>query len=392
MKSDPIVAGLEKVSSKWTRQRKAEERGRPQSSRANIRWGPAFVSLKDICYEVMEDAWLKASDGGRLPTHWRQVYYVARPLVETHSDSDDRELRDSTFKKILEAYLLDHRTGWDVVRGARGVFKEPHGKDSLALSTLGVRGYLADCDKSTDTSVPRVARRLKTRGPRDRFGAVLICEKEGFDELLQAEQIPERYDLALMSTKGISARAARDLAHGLGVPCFTLHDFDKNGFVMAAGFPFATDLGIRLEDIDAWDLEPERQEHKNVQKTYRNLRDNGATKEEAEFIANGQRVELNMFTGDRFIEYVEAKLHENEVAKVIPDGETLEAAWRRTRIAAKANKLIERFEREDAEPPPDDLAEQIEAKQDEDDSLAWDEALVEIADDGDCRSSEEDDS
>ena len=41
---------------------------------------------------------------------------------------------------------------------------------------------------------------------------MLICEKEGFDELLEAEQIPDRFDLALMSTKGISANAARDLA------------------------------------------------------------------------------------------------------------------------------------------------------------------------------------
>ncbi len=42
-----------------------------------------------------------------------------------------------------------------------------------------------------------------------------------------------------------------------------MHDFDKNGFVMAAGFQAATDLGIHLDGIDGWDLEPEPQEHES---------------------------------------------------------------------------------------------------------------------------------
>ena len=90
-----------------------------------------------------------------------------------------------------------------------------------------------------------------------------------------------------MSTKGISALAARDLAESLNVPCFTLHDLDKNGFLMAGGFPFATDIGIRMPDVEAWDLTPEGQYHRNQERAYENLLRNGATPEEAEFISQG---------------------------------------------------------------------------------------------------------
>jgi hypothetical protein len=73
------------------------------------------------------------------------------------------------------------------------------------------------------------------------------------------------------------------------VPCFTLHDFDKNGFVMAATFPDAIDIGIRLADIEEWELRPEPQYHKNLDKARRNLLKNGATPEEADFIVGGLR-------------------------------------------------------------------------------------------------------
>ena len=221
--------------------------------------------------------------------------------------------------------------------------------------------------------------------------AVLICEKEGFDELLEAENVPDRYDVALMSTKGISARAARTLAEDLGAPCFTLHDFDKNGFVMAAGFPFATDLGLRMEDIEKWGLDSEPQTHSNEEKTYDNLIQNGATPDEAAFISEGQRVELNMFTSADFITFVEEKLEEHGVKKVVPDAETLEIAWRRAHQVVRINRVIERtWNGEgdvtglDDEIPraPDDLTEQIRKGFAESPELAWDDVVAALVEEG----------
>ena len=387
MRADPILKGLDGVGKSWTRQIKAEERSSGARRYRTAMYKESHVSLKDICYEHMEEAWNKASGGGRLPTHWRQVFYVMRPICEAHPRSD-RPLRDTTFKNIFESYLEEHCVGWNVLYGARGVFKEPHAAvndTGLAMSTANVRNYLRAVTPSA--RLERIRPRFPTRGARNRISAVLICEKEGFDDLLEAESIPNRYDLALMSTKGISARAARDLARGLGVQCFTLHDMDKNGFVMAAGFPFATDLGIRLQDVEEWGLAPEDQYHPNPSQTARTLRRNGATADEAEFIANGSRVELNMFTSDQLIEYVEGKLKEHGVEKVIPDDATLKEAWERAYMAQRINDLIDHIYEdgtgeltvEDMRPMADKLADRIREELEKHPEESWDDALWVIA-------------
>jgi hypothetical protein len=383
--SDPIVAGVLDVTKRWTRQRKAEERGtRTRSSRSTL-WLPARTSLKEICHELLPDAWAKASNNGELPTHWRQIFYVIRPQVDAHPDSD-RPLTDAHFKNILEDYLTWAGVGWDVLRGARGVFKEPHVRpgdaDTIAMSTAAVRSYLHGARAEHSLAIGPVRTRFPTAGAQNRYGAILICEKEGFDDLLRARHVPERYDIALMATKGISALAARDLAVGAGVPCLTLHDMDKNGFVMAAGFPFATDIGLRMEDVDEWNLPAEEQEHRNPTSTYENLRRNGATDEEATFIANGQRVELNMLTGPQFIEFVEKKFEANGVEKVVPDADALGKAWRRATLAARVNETISRMQVEaegDEISVPDDLAEQIHSGLASDPRQAWDDVVYVLA-------------
>ena len=386
MRADEVLDVLNRVGRSWTKQIKAEERNAQARERRESMYAPQRVSLKSICWENMEEAWNHASDDGRLPTHWRQVFYVMREHVYADADAD-RALRDTTFKAILEEYLDVEQPDWDILRGARGSFKEPHqGGGGLAMSTLGVRNYL-NADPG-DGALTEISSRYPTVGAADRFGAVLICEKEGFDELLNAEQIPKRFDLALMSTKGISAFAARDLAEALGVPCFTLHDLDKNGFVMASGFTGAIDLGLRMEDVHALDLSSESQVHDNQERTYANLIDNGASPEEAEFVAfEERRVELNMLTSPEFIEFVTSKLSEHGVEKIVPDADTLERAWTRAHEVRLVNATIA-YRRDpqgeapdlDAEipAPPDDLAEQIRRAFQEDDSRSWDDVLFHI--------------
>jgi hypothetical protein len=382
MKGEDIIGALDGVGKKWTRQVKAEERHSSARRYRGEMWKSSRRALKDICFEHMTEAWDKASDHGRLPTHWRQVFYVMRPICDEHPDSD-RPLIDARFKRILEDYLAEYQPGWDILRGARGIFKEPHSAkadNGLPMSTANVRDYLGAETPSAD--IERITSRYPTAGARNRYAAVLICEKEGFDELLEAEQIPARYDLALMATKGVSAFAARDLAGDVGVQCFTLHDLDKNGFVMAGGFSHATDIGIRMEDVEKWGLDAEEQSHDNPESTRWNLISNGATGEEADFVAGGQRVELNMFTSEDLVAYVEQKLQEHNVEKVIPGEQTLELAWQRAHRGIRVNAIIdgEDVDLDKAIPSaPGDLAEQIKTAFDEDDTQSWDEALWAIA-------------
>ena len=53
--------------------------------------------------------------------------------------------------------------------------------------------------------------KIKTHGPEGRFSGFLYIEKEGFEPLLSHARIAERFDLAIMSCKGMSVTAAREL-------------------------------------------------------------------------------------------------------------------------------------------------------------------------------------
>jgi hypothetical protein len=138
---------------------------------------------------------------------------------------------------------------------------------------------------------------------------------------------------------------------------------------------------LRMDDVREWGLEAEEQEHRNPTKTYANLRKNGATDEEATFVADGQRVELNMLTGPEFVEFVEKKLEANSVRKIVPDAAVLDDAWRRATLAARINRAIREMEADDSEGPrpPDDLAQQIRDGLAENPRDAWDDVVYLLA-------------
>ncbi len=160
---------------------------------------------------------------------------------------------------------------------------------------------------------PTFSAQFPTYGPKNRFGAILYIEKEGFLPLLEQAKFAERFDLAIMSSKGMGTTAVRTLIESLchQVKIFVLHDFDKSGFSIVgtlrrdtrryefAVAPEVVDLGLRLTDVEKWDLQAETLSYKSDPGS--NLSLNGATHEEIEFLRGetdwrsyrGQRVELN---------------------------------------------------------------------------------------------------
>jgi DNA topoisomerase VI subunit A len=146
---------------------------------------------------------------------------------------------------------------------------------------------------------------------------LLFCEKEGFNELFRAVQLGDRYDLAIMSTKGVSVTAARHLVDQIcaryRIPMFVLHDFDKSGFTIlrtlqcdTRRYTFANkieviDLGLRLADVEKHGLESESVEYRESARSIRDtLTESGATQAEIAFLLNN-RVELNAFTSDELV-------------------------------------------------------------------------------------------
>jgi Topoisomerase 6 subunit A/Spo11, Toprim domain len=241
---------------------------------------------------------------------------------------------------------------------------------------------------------------IETSGPSGRYGALLFCEKEGFNELFDEVQLGERHDIAIMSTKGVSVTAARRLVDRIcaryQIPLFVLHDFDKSGFTIlrtlqcdTRRYTFANkikviDLGLRLADVKKHGLESESVEYRESARSIRvGLAESGATEAEIAFLLN-DRVELNAFTSDELVAWIEGKLEEHGVRKVIPDQEMLTDAYLRQRQSAYLKEhfgeLLERSRRHiaglDVSP---DLQGHVARLLQEKPALSWNDAVAEIA-------------
>jgi hypothetical protein len=215
MKAKLIIDAVKAVTAKYAKQRKSEERharaarNRQQALRRITR----VASIKDVAWEMMEQAYLKASGGGRLPTLARQIMYAARPFVQERTDEnlDDKYFTQTLLPDYIEAHP-EKCAGWDVVYDARGRLYEPHTKRGVPLGTLDVRRYLSESDPQRKVEEPSYDVReagYPTYGPKNRYGAILFIEKEGFLPLFEAVNLEQRYDIAIMSTKGTSVIASR---------------------------------------------------------------------------------------------------------------------------------------------------------------------------------------
>mgnify|MGYP001174113411 CR=1 FL=1 len=351
-------------------------------------------TVRDAAWDVMEEAYLKASGGGRLPAHARQVMYAARPAIQERTG---QTLSDQYFTQtLLPDYIEETGADWNVVYDARGHFTEPHTDLTIGLGTIGVRNYLHDeCEphiEPTDIAKPKV----KTHGPGGRFGAILFIEKEGFMPLFKETKLAERYDIAIMSTKGMSNTASRELIDRLcsDIPLFVLHDFDKAGFSILGTLqrdtrrytfvsaPEVIDLGLRLGDIEGLEVES-AYDRASEWAIKQNLRLNGATDEEIAFLLH-HRVELNAFTSDALMAWIEAKLDEHGVKKIIPDDDLLEDAWRtgfeHAALESRIDDLMREAEDEASEANlPSSLREVITERLKKSPESSWDEIVFRLA-------------
>ncbi len=419
-----IESTVTSVTKKWTKQRKAEKRRTSQSyqRRQVMKKSPAKISTKDAAYAVMESAYLKASTNNTLPATARQIMYAARPKILRRTGLD--KLSDKYFiKTLLPDYMRDHpeqTATWDVVYDARGHHTEPHTGKEIGLGTLAVREYLQRISEHTiDDIIPKFGGQLySTMGPKNRYSAILFIEKEGFMSLFEKVRLAERYDIAIMSTKGMSVTAARQLVDTLcsgkeAVPLLVLHDFDKSGFSIVGTlqrnterFRFTNkvkvvDLGIRLVDIQKYNLESEDCSlGEGVSEPTQNLKENGATQEEINFLYRdkkpierkdrkkkylftGRRVELNAFSSENLVEWIERKLEEHGIKKVIPDNETLKTAYRRAALANLLNKhiesVIDELKASVAKLKPTQLAQKVGKLLKQYPEMSWDQAIADIA-------------
>lgn len=139
-----------------------------------------------------------------------------------------------------------------------------------------------------------------------------------------------------------------------------------------------------------WKLESEPVTYKGDPSE--NLEQNGATKEEIEFLRGsrygngyrGKRVELNAFKPADLVKFIEVKLREHGIDKLVPDNETLTVAYRRAwqiaAVYAQANDILdETAEEAEAIKPPGNLEAMIRKRFKKDPSLPWDRVIADLA-------------
>ena len=130
MKASAIEGALTSVTKKYTTLRKKEERANRRSYCRSDYMYSTRVTVKEIAWEVMETAYMKASSGGTLPAYVRQIMYAARPLILEQCDKSGFTSAYFT-QTLLPAYIEEHGCDdWNVVYDARGHLYEPHATKS----------------------------------------------------------------------------------------------------------------------------------------------------------------------------------------------------------------------------------------------------------------------
>jgi Topoisomerase 6 subunit A/Spo11, Toprim domain len=266
------------------------------------------TTQKSIVLENLDAAIAKVGDDGKYRFNQRQLLYVLRPIVR---EELDKELTLKNFTDIITDYEDENGEIEGMYREPRGSIYHPHRDQTITLGTLMVEEY----DRPAWT-----------------FNKLLYIEKEGFSEALKEVRWGERHDCAIMSSKGFSTRAARDLIdklaeHDEPVTVFCVHDADAYGTMIYQTLQEATkargarkvaiiNLGLEPWEADEMGLETEDIEEKDKRRPVADYVSDDWTNWLQE-----HRVELNAMTTPQFIEWLDGKMVGHE--KLTPPVEVI---------------------------------------------------------------------
>jgi hypothetical protein len=278
----------------------------------------ADTDVKSVVFAHMNEEIIRVSGNRRYRFNWRQVFYRLRPIIKAETGKDlEWTYLSQTLTTEYEEKFGEERLSY---REPRGTFYTPHSKASVSLGTLAIEEY---------------------RRPEWRFNKVLYIEKEGFFEALKSDGWPERHDCALMTSKGQPTRAARDLIDVIGqtdepVQVFCLHDCDAAGTIIYQSLQNETrarpersieidNLGLDVDEAlrleaggvisEIEDISPDRR-----------LPVADYAEKHAEWFQS-HRVELNAFTTEDFIKWLDGKMEECDSEKVVPPKKVLNDSY-----------------------------------------------------------------
>ena len=304
------------------------------------------ISQKDVVLDNLDDVIASVSGDGEYRFNTRQIFYQLRPIV---LDETGEELKIGNYTSIITDYEAEYGEIPGMYREPRGSIYHPHRGETITLGTLMVEQY---------------------ERPVWTFNKLVYIEKEGANEALKEVRWGERHDCAIMSSKGFSTRAARDLIdklaeHDEPVEVFCVHDADGPGTMIFQTLQEATRArGARKIKIVNLGLEPWESVEAGLevetvpQGEKRKAVANYVLERDAEFPNEApggtsweewlqtHRVELNAMTTPEFIQWLDDKMAAYGAGKLIPPPDVI-AAELETELESKVRDAItERILRE----------------------------------------------
>lgn len=265
---------------------------------------------RQIILENLPAAIAKTSGNGDFIFSQRQLYYAIRPYIMKAFGG--KQPSYTYFCTIITDYEMEYGDIEGMYRDPRGTLYHPHTGEEIPLGTIAVQNYSR---------------------PQWTFNKIIFIEKEGYFASLREVGFPEKYDCALLSSKGYASRAVKDLFDLLGetdeeIQFFCVHAADAAGTKIFETLQEATNarpgrkvrvinLGLDPDEAVEMDLQVE-----SFESNRRRPVADYVSYEWSDWLQS-HRVELNAMSTPEFIDWLEGKLEEYGVGKVIPTEEVL---------------------------------------------------------------------
>ncbi len=271
------------------------------------------TSKKQAIMDAIPAGIRSASGNGEYRFSQRQLYYAVRPDV-IKATGDEPEY--GYFCTILTEYENGNGEIEGLYRDNRGTLYIPHTGEEIPVGTRNV----ADFER-----------------PEWTFHKILYCEKEGFFPILRAAKWPERWDCALLTSKGYASRAVKDLLDMLGeddepLLCFCIHDADPDGTMIYETLQEATKTrGKRGIDVINLGLDPDEGvvmglQEEPVQRERKSPVAGYISHEWGKWLQKN-RIELNAMSTPLFLSWLDRKMSRYGSPKLIPPEDVIRGEY-----------------------------------------------------------------